>query len=80
MDFARIVNNKGTSYRIVNTEDLVPILILPIMGANIYYEHIGVEVPFTLNLGDYDPNHTDAYKIYLESQIISNTTLPNITY
>jgi hypothetical protein len=78
IDFVNIVNKKGNSYRIVNTEDIVPILILPIMGRNIIYEHIGNEVPFTLNLGDYDPNHTDAYTLYLESQLPVIYTLEDL--
>jgi predicted lipase len=66
--FVDLVNGKGTSYRIVNNEDLIPQLILSIMikGQNkFYYEHIDKTIPFSMNLEDYQKNHTEAYEKYL---------------
>lgn len=67
--YADIVNSSRTSYRVYNTEDIVPQLILPIMGQNIYYEHYGTGISFTNNLLDYSKNHIESYGDYLASVI-----------
>ena len=68
--FVDLVNVKGTSYRIVNNEDLIPQLILSIMvkGQNkYYYEHIDKTISFSMNLEDYQKNHIEAYEKYLKN-------------
>jgi len=53
--------SKSNSYRIFNTEDVVPDTPPPILG-NYIYEHVGVNVPFTDNLGSLTKNHINAYE------------------
>ena len=52
------------SYRIFNTEDIVPALPPPIWLEYVY-THAGKNISFTENLGAIDKNHTDAYKNFL---------------
>ncbi len=68
--FVNLVNGKGTSYRIVNNEDLIPQLILSIMikgQDKYYYEHIDKTISFSINLEDYQKNHIEAYEKYLKN-------------
>jgi predicted lipase len=63
--FSNIIS-QNISFRIANTADIVPDLPLAITGDYIY-EHYGILVSFTLNLGKYNLNHVDAYSKFLEN-------------
>lgn len=58
--FNSIVTN---SFRVANTEDIVPTLP-PAIIESILYEHIANDICFTKNLGSLEKNHTEAYKEY----------------
>ncbi len=45
------------AFRIVNTEDIVPDSVLPIIGSALY-KHIGTQVDFTAQYGTTDGNHS----------------------
>lgn len=67
IEFANIINNsreKNTVWRIINTEDIIPIAILPVINSIIYenYENL---YTFTLNLSDNRLNHIKAYTQFL---------------
>jgi triacylglycerol lipase len=55
---------KNSIFRVFNTEDVIPMLPLPITG-NDRFVHVGIDVPFTINLGSNALNHTVAYLEYL---------------
>jgi predicted lipase len=63
--FSDIIS-KNVSFRIANTSDIVPDFPLPIIDEYIY-EHYGILISFTLNLGKYSMNHIDAYSKFLEN-------------
>lgn len=50
--------------RIFNTEDVVPTVPLPITGS-VIYQHVGINEPFTTQLGTTAKNHVDAYVNYV---------------
>lgn len=58
----------SNTWRVFNTEDIVPGLPLPEFPLGIVrppvliYEHVGNPVPFTLNKGTFLTNHIDAYE------------------
>jgi triacylglycerol lipase len=57
-DYAWKMDSNGVpTYRIVNTEDLVPDLPLP-LAAGTVYKHIGTPVDFTAQYGTTDDNHS----------------------
>ena len=56
--------SKITSFRVNNTEDLIPALPLA-TWKDITYEHVGLNIPFTISLGSLMKNHMDAYRDYL---------------
>ena len=56
--FNQLVDN---SFRIANISDLVTIAPLPIMPNNDLFAHIGHNIIFQTNTGDYIANHTQAY-------------------
>jgi hypothetical protein len=61
--FAGLLNGGPVpTFRIVNTEDIVPIALPPVIGTT-YYQHIGRPVDFTANYGSLGDNHslTGAY-------------------
>lgn len=67
IEFANVINNSrknNTVWRIVNTEDIIPIAILPVINSYIYenYENL---YTFTLNLSDNRLNHIKAYTQFL---------------
>jgi hypothetical protein len=61
--FAKYYNetfrNKPT-YRVVNTEDIMPESIPSLVGG-LKYEHLQIPIVFTTNLGSIEMNHVDAY-------------------
>lgn len=60
--FADLISKTNRAYRVVNTEDIIPTLPLPVMKNNtVFYEHYGSMIAFTLNLKDLGKNHTIAY-------------------
>jgi len=68
-DFANFINNNNdkdffVSYRVANTEDVIPIAILPVIGEYIY-EHYNNLVYFTINLKDNNLNHGESYIKFL---------------
>ena len=64
--FADKITKTDKAYRIVNTEDIIPTLPLPVMKNNIFYEHYGTTITFTLNLKNLGSNHTASYEKYLK--------------
>jgi triacylglycerol lipase len=65
--FADKITKTNNAYRIVNTEDIIPTLPLPVMKNNtIFYEHYGEPITFTLNLKNLGSNHTTSYEKYLK--------------
>lgn len=57
---AIFLNKTVTIYRIFNTEDLIPDVPLSNLFSD-HYEHVGSNIPFTLNLGTDRANHGNAY-------------------
>jgi len=56
--FAYTINGSGVpTFRIVNTEDIVPDAPPPVIGTTLY-KHIGIPVDFTAQYGSYDLNHS----------------------
>ena len=69
--FAQKYQSLGvTTYRVVNTSDIVPCLPLPITGRWIY-QHIGQQISFTAQYGDTSANHSvrGAYRYALENPL-----------
>lgn len=64
--FAEKITNTQNAYRVVNTEDIIPTLPLPVIKNNIFYEHYGNTITFTLNLKNLGSNHTTSYEKYLK--------------
>lgn len=63
IDFARKHNRlKTNTYRVVNSEDIVPRLPTTFM-ADFQYEHVGIDMSYTAQYGSFGGNHsmTDAY-------------------
>ena len=56
---------KHNTFRVFNTEDVVPDIPLAVFGKYLY-QHVGTNVPFTDNLGTLAKNHIDAYKIHYD--------------
>ena len=76
----RVFNVKGAElmnsllpniFRVFNTEDMIPDYPLPIHREHPEdgYMHIGINVPFTINLGTLYKNHVNAYIGYLPETI-----------
>ena len=68
IQFAETYNNLNNlcSFRVFNTEDIVP--TVPLSAPKFHYTHVGTEnalVPFTMNLGTIVGNHVTAYLKYL---------------
>jgi hypothetical protein len=56
--YAYMMDSNGVAtYRIVNTEDIVPDLPLPLLAGTVY-KHIGTPVDFTAQYGTTDDNHS----------------------
>ena len=56
--FAYMMNSGGApTFRIVNTEDIVPDAPPAVIGTTLY-KHIGIAVDFTAQYGSYDLNHS----------------------
>jgi len=65
IDFAKKYNSFNlNTQRIFNTSDIVPDLPPPVLQ-NFVYEHVGVNIPFTQNLGDLTKNHINAYENFV---------------
>ena len=65
-EFAKVfnANQKQAAWRIVNTEDIVPTIPLPVLDlplpfsiGDCYYTHVGTPVCFTVNTGSLTGNH-----------------------
>jgi triacylglycerol lipase len=65
-------NLPATTYRIVNTEDIVPYGPPPISGFD-YYEHVGTPVDFTAQYGSTGGNHDHLNSYYYA---LTHTTQP----
>jgi triacylglycerol lipase len=71
IEFANFINNANNNsntiaYRVVNTEDIIPLAILPVI-TNYIYEHYNNLISFTLNLKDNGLNHGLSYINFLSS-------------
>lgn len=56
--YAYAMNNNGVpTYRVVNTEDIVPDAPPAVIGPTLY-KHVGIPVDFTAQYGSYDGNHS----------------------
>ena len=65
--FADIINKEKAQFRVVNTEDIITDLPLPIDGNKIYEQTItNSGTVFSLNLGDYESNHINSYIEFLK--------------
>jgi triacylglycerol lipase len=53
------------TFRVFNTEDLYATLIPSLGVGDNLYEHVGKNIPFTINVRSYTGNHGDAYTEYL---------------
>lgn len=53
------------TFRVFNTEDLYATLIPSLGVGDNLYEHVGHNIPFTINVLSYTGNHGDAYTNYL---------------
>lgn len=58
--FAQFLSSRSLNFRLFNTEDIIPDVPFPFMGQWLY-EHSSSQYEFTMSLGDYSQNHTDAY-------------------
>ena len=59
-EFAKILTDQLTTYRVTNTEDIVTAVPFSVMGDNIYC-HYGQMIPFSINLESVIKNHVEAY-------------------
>lgn len=66
IEFANTITQTNRSFRIVNTEDIIPTLPLPVVKSTVIYEHFGQIIPFTLNTKNLSENHTIAYEKMLK--------------
>lgn len=65
--FTNIINDEKTQFRVVNTEDIIPDIPLPIYGDKIYQQtNTTNDTIFSLNLGEYGLNHIDSYIKFLQ--------------
>ena len=48
-------------WRVQNNEDLIPSLPFSVLTSTLLYQHVGVPHDFSINLGSYVNNHTEAY-------------------
>jgi hypothetical protein len=67
--FANVFNDATlvpvqASWRLYNTEDIVPDLPPPVLESGWNYDHVGKSVSFTMNMDSVNDNHTHAYRIY----------------
>jgi hypothetical protein len=83
--FAGQINGGAVpTFRIVNTEDIVPIALPPIIPAlspysgALYYQHVGTPVDFTANYGSVAGNHslTGAYSYALNNPLDPESGAP----
>lgn len=63
--FGEMISADNSSFRVSNSEDVIPSLPFPVMSDN-YYSHFGQNVQFALNLKNLLFNHTNAYAEYLQ--------------
>lgn len=62
ISFARVYNKLlPNAVRVFNTEDVVPYFPLPAGDGKEVYEHVGINVPFTVNTGNLVKNHLNTY-------------------
>ena len=61
VNFANIINTDPNTFRITNTEDIIPYLPFPLFKDKLYEHFDGKEIAFSMNLGSYGKNHIDAY-------------------
>jgi triacylglycerol lipase len=76
--FAYMMNGNGVpTFRIVNTEDIVPDAPPSVIGTTLY-KHIGMPVDFTAQYGSYDANHSllNAYEYALNNPTDPEGSLP----
>ena len=67
IEFAKVITDTQRAFRVINTEDIIPALPLPVMKkGTVFYEHYGSVVSFTLNLKNLGDNHTIAYQQILK--------------
>jgi triacylglycerol lipase len=73
-----MMNDNGVpTFRIVNTEDIVPDAPPSVIGTRLY-RHIGTSVDFTAQYGSYDGNHSpvNAYEYALNHPTDPDGLLP----
>lgn len=66
IQFADVINNENTAFRVVNSEDLAPTVPLPVIETSIYC-HFNNCISFSINGENYIYNHGDAYTKFLET-------------
>jgi hypothetical protein len=79
--FAYAMNNNGVpTFRVVNTEDIVPDAPPSVIGTTLY-KHIGTPVDYTAQYGSYDGNHslTDSYIYALKNPADPEGPMPVVT-
>jgi hypothetical protein len=74
--FAEVINSDDASFRVSNSEDVVPTIPLPVMFDNTNYTHFGVNIDFALNMNSISLNHKVAYGEYFNPGVqIASTSL-----
>lgn len=63
--YAQMISADNASFRVTNSEDVIPSLPFPVMGDS-HYTHIGQAIDFSLNLNNLVYNHTVAYAEYFK--------------
>lgn len=69
--FAEVINADDSSYRVVNSEDVIPSLPFPVMF-NAHYTHFGKTIDFAMNFNDLGMNHMVAYAEYFRPAVLSS--------
>lgn len=68
--YAKLNDNLNPYFlRVFNSEDVVPTLPPPIFGKYIY-EHVGIPITFTSNLGSVSRNHIQSYTYFMPKSVI----------
>ena len=74
--FTELISADNSSFRVYNTEDVVPSMPFPVMPGGAHYSHFGESISFSLNLDDLALNHTIAYLEYFKPAAQVFTTAP----
>lgn len=71
--FTEVINKDDASYRVTNTEDVIPTLPFPVMLGT-HYTHFGKSIDFAMNFNDLNLNHNVAYAEYFRPAVLQSVT------